>query len=381
MKQTKDTAGLYIHIPFCRRKCDYCDFFSQPITYFSDFPKTQEKYIDRVIEEIKERYIQISDHTFDTIYLGGGTPSLLSPNQVKYLLDTIKNSLTFHDRVEITMEVNPEDIQKILPYREAGINRVNLGVQTLIPDLHEILGRSTKTITIDAIEEFFKVEDILHCIDFICGIPSSEKIIPRDDYNIIKEFRPEHISIYSLTIEQTTPLAERIKCNNCLEAFQRNQLEEVIFLMHSLGYHHYEISNFALPGFESRHNSKYWNFDPYIGLGPGAHSFYDNKRFFNTMNIKDYLVLPLNITEDIRSKNDIIIEYVLTNMRLLNGMSEESLKKKLGVNFPENLIFQGQKLAREGLIAYDANNCIMKLTSKGIFFADKVIYRLVEELL
>lgn len=371
--------GLYIHIPFCRRKCDYCSFYSLPADGDSVII---ERYISRLIEEFKEIKDEFGAITFDTVYLGGGTPSMLRSSQIDLVLESVSSFFHLARDTEITIEMNPDDFSedKISGFINAGVNRVVLGLQSRIIKNREFIGRGGKNCTYQELETFFSIEGITRCIDFIAGIPGQTPVDIDCDFSVVRKYRPEHISLYMLSVEEGTPLASRLAPDNEFEDNQVQVWEYAINLLKSYGYTHYEISNFAIPGYESRHNMKYWNYIPYIGTGPGAHTFFNNRRYSNPASLAEYLK-PGSFSRvfDERSNNEILVEFIMTSLRNLNGFRLDEYEKITGNELPQGIIDKISEKEHEGLLRSNGN--LISFTEKGVFFADSIIYDIVESYL
>lgn len=381
--------GVYIHIPFCRRKCDYCSFYSIPIRCISEPSREAliEEYLSKLIHEIEIRSRELTSYDVDTIYFGGGTPSFLKSSQINIILEKIRDCLSVNEGdIELTIECNPDDmtVERITEYIDLGFTRVVLGVQTLNERLNKVMGRSSLISSEEQLLDFFSIDNIVHCIDLIIGIPGQTGSELMIELNRITEYRPEHISLYSLNIESGTILHNRIGIPVDLEDHQRGLFEVAIALLKDNGYIHYEVSNFALPSFESKHNLKYWKFMPYIGFGAGAHSFYFGERFYSPPSLKGYFENNgLSIVKDERTQNSEAVEYIITGMRLLSGISLIDLKARIGLSMYKELnpvitrMIGMDYLSRE---ARDGDD-ILKFTPKGFFLMDSLIYELVEPIL
>ncbi len=379
--------GVYVHIPFCRKKCDYCNFYSIPTVCHEKEEKEAliERYISRLLKEIEDRSPGFSDFGVDTIYLGGGTPSLLHPRHLKRILERIRDSFNTDKKSEITIECNPEDfsIERIQEYVSFGINRVVLGMQTRSSRLHSVIGRSSQICDEKMLSDFFSIDDIVHCIDIMTGIPGQTEEELSGDISIIDRYRFEHISAYILSIEHGTPLTGKVVCNSELENIQRGLFEVVINFFKEKGYSHYEVSNFALPSFESKHNLKYWQFSPYIGFGPGAHSFYGGERFYNPSSVEEYILSSSPLARDERTKRSEIIEYLLTCMRLLKGISLKDFESKVGASVPEELLDRFQKMKSNGHLEIEEreDDTSIRFTPEGFFIMDSLIYEMADTVL
>ncbi len=379
--------GVYIHIPFCRKKCDYCNFYSIPIERHEDIERETliDRYINRLLKEIEERGAEFKDYEVDTIYLGGGTPSLLPAAHLLSILEKIRHNFSTGKEIEITVECNPGDfsIEGIKEYVSFGVNRVVLGVQTLNSRLHSEVGRSSQICDEEMIADFFGIRNIVHCIDLMTGIPGQTEGELLSDLSIIDRYRFEHISAYILSIEKGTALAERVKRDPERDNSQRKLFEIAIKFFKERDYSHYEVSNFALPSFESRHNLKYWQFSPYIGFGAGAHSFYKGDRFYNPSSIDGYIQGSNPLVKDERTKESEMIEYLFTCMRLLKGISLNDFESRLGFAMPEELLNRVKKMESEGHLVIEemGDDTSIRFTYEGFFLMDSLLYEMTEMML
>lgn len=375
----KSPAGLYLHIPFCRSKCDYCSFYS---VREDASPFGIDAYLMRLIEELESYRRSFGAVDFDTVYVGGGTPSILSAGNMRRLLDPVRSLFAVAKGAEVTIEMNPDDLsqEKLTGFRDSGVTRIVLGVQSGIISHRQTLGRRGRNCTADDLELFFSVPGITRCLDYIAGIPGQTEADIDEDFEIISRFRPEHVSLYLLSVEEGTPLALRVRCGDEYEEHQRVLWEYSINQLKGMGYRHYEISNFALPGFESRHNMKYWNFTPYLGAGPGAHSFFNGLRFSNPPSLDEYMEPgEFRRINDYRSADQLLVEFIMTALRKLDGFMPGDYDAVTGRSLPPDIIKRlGDKVV-EGLVIFD-NGCY-RLSQKGIFLADRVIYDIVEPFL
>ena len=374
--------GLYIHVPFCRKKCGYCGFYSVPL----ENREILALYVKKLLAEIRERLIPFKGDAADTIFFGGGTPSLLDPEIIKKILDEVRGGINLAQNTEISLEVNPEDVHsdRLSGYLNAGVNRFVLGLQTSSERLHEIIMRSPKLCDKKTLEAFFKIKGAVRCLDLMTGIPGETWDELFQDIETALRFEPEHISAYLLTLESGTRLAESFVPGPEFSGFQREAFEKTVSLLKSRGYIHYEISNFCLPGFECRHNMKYWNYEPYIGFGPSAHSFFHGERFMNRMSAHEYLTADkFSLTRDERSKNSSLVEFIMTKLRLLKGFSREEFRERLGLDIPEPVMERIMGLSGKGLleISHNRADINVRLTTEGLYLADSVIYEAVEPLL
>jgi oxygen-independent coproporphyrinogen-3 oxidase len=377
--------GVYIHIPFCRKKCDYCGFFSVPVHTFNAGISIPDSFVARCAGEFDERLCG-RDISVDTIYFGGGTPSLLSVEQMGLLLKSLGMHVHIASDPEITVEMNPEDVsrEKLEGYRESGVNRVVLGVQTLSERLHAIIGRSAGLCTTNVLDVFFSVRGLQHAIDLITGIPSQKEEELFLDINTVAGYSPSHISAYLLSVEKNTPLSGRLKIHQDTETAQSRLYDLTASRLLQYGYAQYEISNYSLPDCRSRHNLKYWRFEPYIGFGPGAHSFLDDERVYNTMPVADYIRSSQTILKkDTRKPESAVAEFMLTGLRLISGLSIREMEHRLNYALPGSIMERIKEAQCQGMLIVtgEDGDFRIRLSKKGIILADSVIYQLVETLL
>jgi oxygen-independent coproporphyrinogen-3 oxidase len=378
------SIGVYIHIPFCRRKCDYCGFYSVPACGSGLADRVPDLYVSRLVREIRER-LNGEWLTADTIYLGGGTPSMLTPAQTGSILGSIAENISVDARAEVTLEMNPEDVSadSLSGFRDAGVNRIVLGMQTLSPRLHRLIGRSAGVCTTSKLDHFFSVGGFQHCLDIIFGIPSQSGEDLRRDLDTAAGYRPVHISAYLLSLEKGTPLCDRLSAVD-LEGEQARLFPAAGSILRGHGYERYEISNFALPGFTSRHNLKYWMFDPYMGFGPGSSSFIRGERFCNTMSVDDYIKSDrIILGKDARTPASAAVEFMMTGLRLSSGFSIREMKRILGFALPAAVMERIGEARSHGMVHVSGagEDISLRLSDEGIMFADSVIYRIVEPLL
>ncbi len=369
--------GIYIHVPFCRSKCGYCSFYSVAELHLTD------KYVDRLITDIIETFSGSEKIKADTIYFGGGTPSLLPPSLIDRIIKCLQDNADINENTEITIEMNPEDasVSKISELVDAGVNRIVLGVQTLNQEFHDTIGRSGSLCTDKVLDTFFGEKGFNHCVDFITGIPGQTRDNVITEIDGILKYQPEHISAYILSIEQGTQLYKKNIRN---ENFDEMQVEVFKSLMESLikaGYDHYEISNFSLNSSRSRHNMKYWKYDPYIGFGPSSHSFYKNKRYSNDMNVNDYINSGVthNLADE-RNEFSVISEFFLTGLRLSEGFLLSEIVDKTGVHIPEVVMDRLKSLVTDGKIIMNPDGLI-SIKKDYFFFADSIIYEIVQDII
>lgn len=370
--------GVYVHIPFCVRKCYYCDF----ISYSNKF-EMQEEYIKKLIKEIEDNKDLLRNNEITTIYIGGGTPSSLKPELIKNVLDKICEvaNIKNKEKVEITIEVNPGTVTKnnLQLYKNCGINRLSIGLQSTNDKLLKEIGR------IHNYEQFLNtynwaVEAGFNNInvDLMLGLPTQTISDLKESLEKIVNLKPapKHVSVYSLIIEEGTEIENKISEGELQlpeEAEERNQYKYTKNYLELNGYKHYEISNFAKSGYESKHNMNCWEQKQYVGFGLAAHSYINGYRYSNTCDLEEYLNKESKDIKTIHEKqtlDDMKKEYMLLGLRKIDGVSISKFKEKFGENPIYLFRNELQKLIEEGLIEIDLDN--IKLTNKGLDFANLV---------
>lgn len=369
--------GIYIHIPFCKQKCFYCDFCS-----FANKNEMQEKYVETVINEIKN-ITHKEKYTVTTIYLGGGTPSILNPEYIKNILQEIKSSFKILDDAEITIEINPGTVneEKLKRYKEYGINRLSIGLQSANDKILKNIGRIHDYKQFE--ETFFYARK---CgfkninVDLMIGLPTQAIEDVKQTLEKIIQKNPEHISVYSLIIEEGTIIEKLINENKLQlpdEETERIMYWTVVNELKENGYNQYEISNFSKKTYESKHNTNCWKQKQYIGLGTSAHSYLNKKRYSNTNNIEEYIknIQENNISKNItiheeQTEESTMNEYMLLGLRMIQGININEFKHKFKtdptVKYKEIL----EKLQKENLIQITKTS--IKLTKQGIDFGNIV---------
>ncbi|MDH4057125.1 MAG: radical SAM family heme chaperone HemW [Cyclobacteriaceae bacterium] len=367
-------AGIYLHIPFCKQACFYCDF------HFSTNHQVKGEMVKALIEELHLQHEYLGGEEISSIYLGGGTPSLLTTKELSDLLDTIHKLHSVNQAAEITLEANPDDLKKstLENYRTTGVNRLSIGIQSFQDDLLGFLNRAHDSSL--AMSSFQLARDAGFqnvSIDLIYAIPGLENSRWASDINQAISLAPEHISCYSLTIEEKTAFgrwAAAGKLKPAEEEISAQHLELLIDKLEAEGYEHYEISNFSKPGFHSQHNSSYWKQEKYLGIGPSAHSYNRITRQNNVRNNHLYLKAINNGTVpsevEILSSENKINEYILTTLRTNWGTDLAKLKADFGYNLRENNSAYIQQLLTEGLATLQQQ--ALTLTRKGKLLADKI---------
>jgi oxygen-independent coproporphyrinogen-3 oxidase len=369
-------AGIYLHIPFCRQACHYCNF------HFSTSLQGMNDFIPALLKEMEGRTDYLDGASADTIYLGGGTPSLLDPEQLNTLLRRLDRLFSLSPHAEITLEANPDDMtdrQRITAWRDAGINRLSIGIQSFFDeDLRWMNRAHHATQAAASIEAAREAGFDNISIDLIYGGPT----LPDNHWerNVARAIQLQipHLSCYALTVEPKTALDKLIRTQKRAEVNPDDQARQLLLLMEWMaraGYEHYEISNFALPGYRSRHNSAYWQGKPYLGLGPSAHSFNGQSREWNLANNALYLAalsagtLPVAERETLTPVQQ-FNEYVMLSLRKSEGINLQHINDQWGENAGNKVRCAASKYMIIGLIATSGN--YLKLTNEGKLLADKI---------
>lgn len=373
--------GLYIHIPFCKQKCYYCDFVS-----YAKNEKFFERYIEALLEEMNN-FFDNNDVEIKTIYIGGGTPSIIDAKYIEKIMNFFKEKDLLKKTKEITIEVNPGtvDEEKIKCYKKAGINRLSIGLQSTDDNMLKKIGRIHCYKDFLNTYKFAKEAGFDNInVDIMIGLPKQKISDVKNTLEKIINLEPEppkHISVYSLIVEENTPIEKMINEGTLElpnEENERNMYWYVKNFLELNGYNHYEISNFAKDGYESIHNSDCWKQKEYIGFGVAAHSFINDVRFGNTSNLDEYLRNCENkdfennriideVEKDLFSKEQ---EFMLVGLRMIDGVSIQEFKNKFGEN--PIFVFKSElsKLVEDGLLMVDFDR--IKLTNRGLDLANLV---------
>ena len=375
----KDLA-LYVHIPFCKSKCKYCDFCS-----FQNKDELIEKYVDALCLEINSYKEKMTEFNVKTIYIGGGTPSYIQEEYIEKIVRTIENNFCISSNIEFSIEVNPGTVteRKFDLYKTLGINRISFGLQSTNDTILNELGR------IHTFEEFYSNFELARkkgfnniSIDLMFGLPNQTMEIWNETLCKINELKPEHVSAYSLKVEENTlfyKLYQENKLKLPTEELERHMYHECINRLKSFGYNQYEISNFSITGYESKHNISYWERKDYLGVGLNAASCINDIRFSNETDIEKYVInSPKNIViyKEELDKKEILNERIMLNLRMLKGVDidllfyeyDDILKKKFNKNM--------EYLIKIGLI--EKNKNIIKLTTRGIDLSNQVFIKLMD---
>ena len=367
-------AGIYLHIPLCKQACYYCDF------HFSTYFGLKTGIVNALNKELILQKSYLGTEKIDTIYFGGGTPTVLSVGELESLINTIFKTYKVIRDPEITIEANPDDliISKPKELKSAGFNRLSIGIQSFDDNTLKYLNRvhdskdSIKAIR-NAEQSGFKNINL----DLIFAIRENHMNILKEDIDKMVQIQPQHISTYSLTVEKNTVFGNWIRKGKIGIVSNDNSAHEFEYIMETLeinGYQQYEVSNFSQPGFISKHNSNYWKEVPYLGIGPSAHSFNGRTRQSNISNNSNYIksigkgIIPS--TEEALSNTDRMNELLLTGLRTIWGVDLNLIKKRFGVDLERYNKSYIQDLIKLDLATF--NDGIMQLTKKGILIADKI---------
>ncbi len=371
-------VGIYIHIPFCMRKCLYCDFCS----FEGSTEAIRASYTDAICRELESYASHLKDYEVDTVYIGGGTPSCLSVSQTEKILSALKQTVVLTPDVEITSEVNPAtaDIEKLRAWHRLGINRLSIGVQSFDNACLKALGRLH---TAEEAEDFIAsareagFENI--SLDFMYGIPNQTKEIFKETLRRAVALSPNHISAYSLKIEEGTPF-ERMRATLSLpdEDAETELYEMCAEILAKAGYRHYEISNYAKAGYESRHNLRYWKMEEYIGVGVAAYSYFSGHRFGCDRDLEAYLLRDFSLHPHIFEEPcERELETVMLGLRLADGIDEVAFRRQFGYGFWEKY---GVKLSRYipcGLVLHDESTTC--LTEQGMYVSLGILAELFDD--
>ncbi len=381
---TNNELEIYIHIPFCIRKCNYCDFLS-----FSCDDEGIDKYVSTLVEEIRCRAVDYKDDMITSVFIGGGTPSILSAKQIESIMNALKNNYTFSDDCEITIESNPGTLteEKLLAYKNSGISRLSIGLQSANDDELKLLGRIHDYQTFaDNYNLARKLGFDNINVDLISAIPGGSIEKFKESLLKVVELNPEHISVYSLIIEEGTPFYINYGEGGPLEdtLISEDDDREIYHLTKTLlaeaGYNQYEISNYSKIGKECQHNIGYWIRKNYIGFGLGASSLYDNLRYKNTSDMNEYLISKTEkvscgymIRKEVENliDNEIISEYLYLGLRMNKGVNLKEVSKCVGQDV--YVIFKTwiEMCVQDGLLINNDN--IIRLTNKGQDLANYVM--------
>jgi oxygen-independent coproporphyrinogen-3 oxidase len=366
-------SGIYIHIPFCKQACHYCDF------HFSTSMKKKEEMVQALVKEMQMRKSEFENEIVETIYFGGGTPSVLSDEELAFLIDAVYANFKVAENPEITLEANPDDLsdERIVELAGSRINRLSIGIQSFFENDLKMMNRAHNAEEAKkSLETATRYFDNIS-IDLIYGIPGMTNEMWKQNIETALSFGIPHISSYALTVEPKTALKKLIQTGKVSEPKDEVAQEHFMILVEMLqqhGFIHYELSNFGKPDYFSKNNSAYWLGKKYIGIGPSAHSYDGISRSWNIANNPIYLKeieagkLPGEV--EILTVNDRYNEYVMTGLRTIWGVSLNRIQKEFGEEVLQYLQKQSEKFIADGLLAVEKN--ILKTTPKGKFLADGI---------
>lgn len=368
-------AGIYIHIPFCKRRCIYCDFFSTTQS------EKKSAYVRALCRELEMRRDYVEGEEIETIYLGGGTPSQLTEEELKAIFASIYHIYKVREDAEITLEANPDDLtpEYVAMLRQLPVNRISMGIQTFQEETLKLLHR--RHTAAQAIEAFRRCREAGFwniSIDLMYGLPGENLETWMQDLRQAIDLRPEHISAYHLIYEEDTALwklREQHQVEEADEDLSVSLFETLIDRLTEAGYQHYEVSNFCLPGLHSRHNSSYWTGKKYLGCGPSAHSFNGVSRQWNVASLEGYIkgveegVLDYEVEElDLYTRYN---DFVLTSIRTAWGMPLSKLRSEFGEDLYSYCMRMAKPHEDQGVL--ENREGVLRLTRKGIFVSDGIM--------
>jgi oxygen-independent coproporphyrinogen-3 oxidase len=367
-------AGIYVHIPFCKQACYYCDF------HFSTNQGLQRELTEAIAQEVAWQHAYLPDRNIQTLYFGGGTPSILSSDDLSFIMDSIQRHFVVDPLAEITLEANPDDLtpEKLSTLKRLGINRLSIGVQSFHDSILSFLNRAHASL--DAVNAYQAARAAGFSnigLDLIYGIPGESPDQLRHDVHQMLALRPEHISCYSLTIEEKTVFGKWSKAGKLKpvdDDVAASHLEYIVSELEHAGYEHYEVSNFGLPSFHSRHNSSYWQQQPYLGVGPSAHSYNGQSRQFNISNnqlyVKSIKAGKIPFEQEVLSAEDQANEFLLTTLRTSRGSDLRTLREQFDYDLQQQQAEYLERLISEQLAVIENQHLI--LTRKGRLLADRI---------
>ncbi len=371
-------AGIYFHIPFCKQACNYCDF------HFATTLRQKEPVLKALSKELALRSKYLKNSMVETIYFGGGTPSLLNHTEIKCLLSDVHQLFTVSDNPEITLEANPDDLtpSKLQEWKRGGINRLSIGIQSFCQADLEFMNRAhNEQEAADSVSKARNAGFENISIDLIYGLPFSTEAQWEKNLEQAISLDVPHISAYGLTIEPKTNfgyLHRKGKLKELPDDSVNKQFERLIHALKSAGYEHYEISNFAKPGRYSRHNSSYWQGTPYLGIGPSAHGYNGKQRYMNLANNKKYAdaILQNKLPEIIEelTPSDTYNDYILTRLRTAAGIKLKEIQLQFGEEMLSYLLQEAKVHLAKGLLIH--NDGKLQLSHQGKFLADHICAQL-----
>ena len=359
-------TGIYIHIPFCKRKCPYCDFYS-----FKADESKKDSYLKAVLLCLEKWKIKVGDE-IDTVYFGGGTPSVFGSERISKVLSFIKMNYKLTDSAEITVECNPSSVSAdfFSEIKNAGVNRISMGMQSAVDKERLALGRLSDTNQVRAAVNMAKSAGISNIsLDIMLGVPSQTMESLDESIDFLLSLEIPHISAYMLKVEEGTPFD---KMGESLILPDEDTVTEMYLhiseRLSSAGYEHYEISNFARENMQSRHNTRYWKGDDYIGIGPSAHSFFGGERFYYERDFESFVAGCEPISDGFGGDSD---EYIMLRLRLSQGLNFAEYEEKFGEKISENTLKKMEKYEKADLVILDGEG--LRLTPRGYLLSNVII--------
>ena len=372
-------AGIYIHVPFCKRRCGYCNFYSTTRLGLKD------SYLQAVRKELQLRCDYLGGEPVQTIYFGGGTPSLLHPTEIQQIIDTIKQLFAVGADAEITIEANPDDLtsEYISQLAETEANRLSIGIQSFDDAMLALMNRRhTAAQAVDSVRNSQQAGFGNISVDLIYGLPGTSNDYWKSQLDSVVRLNVQHLSAYHLSYEEGTAFGLKLRRGQMAEVSEDESLAQFDILTgwaKNTNFEHYEISNFARPGFHSRHNESYWNRTIYLGVGPAAHSYNRITRSWNLANLEQYISGMLagecvNETEHL-SPADIFNDYVITALRTSAGIDMDYMNNEQPRQMVDYLKHQAESFVAARKLEYVGNH--LKLTHSGIFVSDEIMEALI----
>ena len=363
-------SGVYYHIPFCKSTCAYCDFFKS-----ADLSR-MDQVVEAMHRELDSRKDYLSDRSVRTIYFGGGTPSLCRPVLLEGLVNHLRELFDCDDVQEFTVEVNPDDVDAayLSELRRIGVNRLSIGIQSFCDDELKLMNRrhnGTQAIEVVKLAQSMGFDNIT--IDLIFGVSDFGGDYLRDSVQKAIELGVQHISAYHLTIEPNTLFGKRTskgEFSAVADSVSSQEYRMVHDALTGAGFEHYEVSNYALPGFRAKHNSAYWSGDQYLGIGPSAHSFNGENRHWAVSSISKY-VNDLASEEELLSEVDNYNEYIMTSLRIKEGLDIDNVRERYGVSRVEQLVKDAQRYIDSGSLVLDGSR--LYIPEENFLISDAVI--------
>ena len=373
--------GLYIHIPFCLKKCNYCDFPS-----VAGRLERLPSYLSALQRELVLQAHRWTDRMVETIFIGGGTPSILRPGDYRSLMGTVRRVFPVSDSAEISLEANPGTVtaEKVHAMRDAGINRISMGVQAVQDHLLLAMGRIHRKADAEEAIKLFRNAGFTNLnLDLMFGLPGQTPDMWRETLAFAMSMRIPHLSCYSLSVEDNTPwgiLDQEGRLLSASDELDRLLYHEARRILAREGFLHYELSNFAKPGFSCRHNLVYWNRHDYLGVGAAAHSLMEGTRFANTADPDAYIRsvdngVPLLSESAVLTREEALSERMLMGMRLMEGVRLDLVSVEFGIDVGVRYADEIRLLRREGLVLLE--DAVLRLTEKGYDLANRVFLAFV----